>query len=45
MKINKYFSNLAKKGHKKNPRSKEFYSRIAKIRWAGDKSFDKEKAI
>lgn len=28
--ISKYFSELAKKGHKKKPRSREFYSKIGK---------------
>lgn len=29
-KIKKYFSELAKKSHKKNPRPKEFYSEMGK---------------
>jgi len=35
--VSKYFSELAKKTHKKNPRTKEFYQEMAKKRW------DKEK--
>ena len=36
--ISKYMADMSKIGHKKSPRSKEFYSRIGKIglakRWA-----------
>lgn len=35
--IKKYFSDLAKDSHKKSPRTKEYYSAIAKKRWAKKK--------
>lgn len=31
--ISEYFSKLAKKSHKKKPRSKEFYQEMARKRW------------
>lgn len=31
--IKKYFSELAKQSHKKNPRSKEFYQKMVNKRW------------
>jgi len=39
--LSKYFSDLAKKSHKKKPRGKMFYKRMAKKRWAKEKSTDK----
>lgn len=40
--ISKYFSELAKKSHKKSPRSKEFYQKMAQARWKKtvDKNID-----
>lgn len=35
--LSMYFSMLAKKTHEKNPRPKEFYSNMAKTRWAKNK--------
>jgi hypothetical protein len=29
--ISKYMADMSRKGHKKSPRSKEFYSKIGKI--------------